>query len=377
MSLLSALAYREQSVLKFNWNFNKTILSINDTPVLVQDFPNGICHTIASIETVLQKLCCGFDIMPVLVHIDRASISDVTGVWFWFRDNANVQQKFYLFFNEPKNGLTVLRNGLLTHLSKDKHLFLIKNQTIVLNIEKIRKWFLDLDDIVKGLYYVVMCTIGGEAQGTEFKHLSYAHTFHKKCNALSIAHIAFYSVNQLLLVLLEVIYYSAPYLGIAVGMKSEQAELYSYEIFVLSGRSMMSKDFSKVLGHYTSFNLRFKVKLQDFHQLTVILLMTFTSSSFYDLDDEDVENVLRHLSFGHSATIGRKHYGPDVFNSTTKLSTDVVVTMQMREKRVNITYQITPQVISTDILDSRIQDLKASLDSSHKSSIKSIKKHVT
>ncbi|ESK82246.1 putative RecQ helicase, partial [Moniliophthora roreri MCA 2997] len=186
MSLLSSLVYKEQSIPRFNWNFNKTILLINETPILVQDFSNGIHHTIVSIKTVLQKLSHGFDIMPVLAHIDRASIPDATGVQFWFRDNANVQQMFYLFFNEPENGFTVFKDGLLAHLPKDNHLFPIKNQMVVPNIEKLREWFLDLDDIVKGLYYVDMCMIGGGAQGTEFEHLSYAHTYHKKHSALVI-----------------------------------------------------------------------------------------------------------------------------------------------------------------------------------------------
>ncbi|KAK1228197.1 hypothetical protein PQX77_008774 [Marasmius sp. AFHP31] len=56
-------------------------------------------------------------------------------------------------------------------------------------------------------------------------------------------------------------------------------------------------------------------------------LITFTRSSFFDADDEDIDLHWLHEAFGDSKDVGEAHYGLEVCNSGTSLTSTVISNM--------------------------------------------------
>ncbi|KAK7014747.1 hypothetical protein VNI00_019291 [Paramarasmius palmivorus] len=144
----------------------------------------------------------------------------------------------------------------------------------------------------------------------------------------SLARTPSHLVGRLLVLVLSQAYWAAGHICLYVGMKPESARKYFYEVFVVSGQSMTADGFSKVLGTFNSTYLGFEIKLRDFRQLMSCMLITFTRSSFYESDDEDVDVQWAHESFGHSVEVGRAHYGLDVCSSATLMAPDAIANMQ-------------------------------------------------
>lgn len=218
------------------------------------------------------------------------------------------------------------------------------------DLGSILKWFSQLDEIVRQLYYLISTTWGGGSRGTEIERLLYANnarntrnvfvinglltivTEYQKTQSLTgagklIARTPAFRVNRLLILVLGVAFWAAGFIGCYIGMEKSQCQRYFYEVFVLTGKPMDSKDFSKVLGSLNGIHLGIDLKLQDFRQLMSCLLISSTSTSFFDPSEEDPNVVAAHESFGHSLDMGRSGYGLDT-TSATGLAADAVAHMQ-------------------------------------------------
>ncbi|KAH7880194.1 uncharacterized protein C8R40DRAFT_1079401, partial [Lentinula edodes] len=350
MNLFRALATRQQGLARFNWNLGRTVISIDGFPISVSSFVEGVQRTLVEVEANIQVLFCGCKFDDILQHIDEASVPHKTGQPRWFRDRPTKNDFRYSFFEEAENGFEIFRPRLLTHISKDPRFFTtIDNQTVPKN-GSILKWFSQLDEIVRQLYYLISTTWGGGSRGTEIERLLYANnarntrnvfvinglltivTEYQKTQSLTgagklIARTPAFQVNRLLILVLGVAFWAAGFIGCYIGMEKSQCQRYFYEVFVVTGKPMDSKDFSKVLGSLNGIHLGIDLKLQDFRQLMSCLLISSTSTSFFDPSDEDPNVVAAHESFGHSLDMGRSGYGLDT-TSATGLAADAVAHMQ-------------------------------------------------
>ncbi|KAJ3846669.1 hypothetical protein EV368DRAFT_88690 [Lentinula lateritia] len=359
MNFLRALANRQQGLARFNWNIERTVISIDGFPIAVSSFINGIHTTIQNVTSQIDKLFRGCPYDDILQLIDDAMIPAHSGQPQWFRDRPTEDKIRYSFFEEAENGLLGLRPRLLNHLIQDPRLFTTVDEKLIPKNGAILRWFGELDDVVRSLYYLISTTWGGGSRGTEIEHLLYANhprnlrnifvinglltivTEYQKTQSVAgagklVARTPAFQVNRLMILVLGVAYWAAGYIGCFIGMDKLNCQRYFYEVFILTGVSMESKDFSKVLGSMNSLNLGIDLKLSDFRQLTACMLISSTSTSFFNPNDEDPNVVAAHESFGHSLDMGRINYGLDSTSEATGLAADAVAHMQ----QVSIKWQV-------------------------------------
>ncbi|KAJ3878219.1 hypothetical protein F5051DRAFT_439914 [Lentinula edodes] len=270
MNFLRALASRQQGLARFNWNIERTVISIDGFPIPVSSYINGVHNTIKNVSSQIDHLFRGCNYSDILQLIDDAMVPAQSGQPRWFRDRPTGDKIRYSFFEEPENGLQEHRPRLLNHLIEDPKLFTAVDEKLIPKNGAILKWFGELDDVVRGLYYLVSTTWGGGSRGTEIEHLLYANhprnlrnvfiinglltivTEYQKTQSIAgagklIARTPAFHVNRLLILVLGVAYWAAGYIGCYIGMEKLNCQRYFYEVFVLTGKSMESKDFSKVL----------------------------------------------------------------------------------------------------------------------------------
>ncbi|KAJ3871509.1 hypothetical protein F5051DRAFT_446117 [Lentinula edodes] len=331
MNLFRAIATRQQGVARFNWNIERSVISIDGFPIAITTFLNGVHSTLKE-------------------HIDNGMVPHHTGQPRWFRDRPGKTDVRYSFFEEAENGFNEFRPRLLDHLSQDPKFFSTVGQRTIAKSGAILGWFSELDEIVRKLYYLISTTWGGGSRGTEIERLLYANsprntrnvfvinglltilTEYQKTQSLTgagklIARSPAFQVNRFLILILGVAYWAAGYIGCRIGMEKANCQRYFYEVFVVTGKPMESKDFSKILGSLNGLHLGADLKLQDFRQLMSCMLISSTSTSFFDPNDEDPNVVAAHQSFGHSLEMGRSGYGLDS-TSATGLAADAVAHMQ-------------------------------------------------
>ncbi|KAJ3871133.1 hypothetical protein F5051DRAFT_446582 [Lentinula edodes] len=391
MNFLRALASRQQGLARFNWNIERTVISIDGFPVAVSSYINGVHKTLENVALQIKHLFRGCPYADILELIDNAMIPAQSGQPRWFRDRPTQDKIRYSFFEETENGLRDVRPRLLNHLIEDPKLFTAVDEKLVPKNGAILKWFSELDDVVRGLYYLICTTWGGGSRGTEIEHLLYANhprnlrnifiinglltivTEYQKTQSIAgagklIARTPAFQVNRLLVLVLGVAYWAAGYIGCFIGMDKLNCQRYFYEVFVLTGVSMESKDFSKVLGSLNSINLGIDLKLSDFRQLSACMLISSTSTSFFDPNDEDPNVVAAHESFGHSLDMGRVNYGLDSTSEATGLAADAVAHMQ----QVSIRWQVFLKLVHP-VLEQQVQ--QGVQGSGHNSS--SVNAHIT
>ncbi|KAJ3871158.1 hypothetical protein F5051DRAFT_446546 [Lentinula edodes] len=391
MNYLRALASRQQGLARFNWNIERTVISIDGFPIAVSSYIRGVHDTIKSVNSQIDRLFRGCLYSDILQLIDDAMVPAQTGQPRWFRDRPTVDKIRYSFFEEAENGLLDLRPRLLNHLIDDPKLFTAVDAKLIPKNGAILKWFSELDDIVRGLYYLISTTWGGGSRGTELEHLLYANhprnlrnvfiinglltivTEYQKTQSIAgagklIARSPAFQVNRLLILVLGVAYWAAGYIGCYIGMDKSNCQRYFYEVFVVTGVTMESKDFSKVLGSLNSIHLGIELKLSDFRQLSACLLISSTSTSFFDPNDEDPNVIAAHESFGHSLEMGRVNYGLDSTSEATGLAADAVAHMQ----QVSIRWQVFLKLVHP-VLEQQVQ--QGVQGSGHNSS--SVNAHIT
>ncbi|KAJ3858461.1 hypothetical protein EV359DRAFT_68999, partial [Lentinula novae-zelandiae] len=391
MNFLRALASRQQGLARFNWNMERTVISIDGFPIAVSSYIRGVHDTIKTVTSQIDHLFRGCPFSDILQLIDDAMVPTQSGQPRWFRDRPTADKIRYSFFEEAENGLQELRPRLLNHLIEDPQLFTAVDDKLIPKSGAILRWFSELDEVVRGLYYLISTTWGGGSRGTEIEHLLYANhprnlrnvfiinglltivTEYQKTQSIAgagklIARTPAFQVNRLLILVLGVAYWAAGYIGCYIGMEKLNCQRYFYEVFVITGISMDSKDFSKVLGSLNSTHLGIDLKLSDFRQLSACMLISSTSTSFFDPNDEDPNVVAAHESFGHSLEMGRVNYGLDSTSEATGLAADAVAHMQ----QVSTRWQVFLKLVHP-VLEQQVE--RGAQDSGHNSS--SVNAHIT
>ncbi|KAJ4493425.1 hypothetical protein C8J55DRAFT_484850 [Lentinula edodes] len=372
MNYLRALASRQQGLARFNWNIERTVISIDGFPIAVSSYIRGVHDTIKTVTSQIDHLFRGCPYSNILQLIDEAMVPAQSGQPRWFRDRPTADKIRYSFFEEAENGLQELRPCLLNHLIEDPLLFTAVDDKLIPKNGAILQWFSELDEIVRGLYYLISTTWGGGSRGTEIEHLLYANhprnlrnifiinglltivTEYQKTQSIAgtgklIARTPAFQVNRLLILVLGIAYWAAGYIGCYIGMEKLNCQRYFYEVFVITGVSMESKDFSKVLGSLNSNLLGIDLKLSDFRQLSACMLISSTSTSFFDPNDEDPNVVAAHESFGHSLEMGRVNYGLDSTSEATGLAADTVAHMQQVSTRWQVFIKLVHPVLEKQV----------------------------
>ncbi|KAF9065236.1 hypothetical protein BDP27DRAFT_1366602 [Rhodocollybia butyracea] len=347
MHYISSLACRQQGVSRFIWSTDHRSLSIDGFPVYIPSFVEEIQGVLSSLTDRVTKLFRGCPFLDILEHIDDATIPDPSGRPHWFTDQLSKEDHLYSFIEEKANGLLHFRPRLLKWLVEHSNLFSIVDGKLVLNRRPTQEWFQELDDAMCGFFYEIVITWGGGARGTEMEGLLYANRARCKRNVFFInalltiltdyskqgsgkttARTPAYQVTRLLIVVLVCVHYAAGYIGCFMGMEKDHCSRYFYEVFLVSGRSMKSTNFSQILADYNSITMGIDLHLADFRQFMCCLLISTTSSHFIDLDEEDPNVVAAHEAFNHSVKTGRENYGLDDIAKSTTLASDVVSRMQ-------------------------------------------------
>ncbi|KAJ3739128.1 hypothetical protein DFH05DRAFT_1595951 [Lentinula detonsa] len=347
MHFLTALAFREQGLSRFNWSFDRQTLSMNGFPIHLPTYIQNVTRTLSTLTGQITTLFRGCSFLDILEYLDSRMVPDDYGRPSWLHEEINNDTVGYSLFMEESNGLKVFRQRLLDHLVNHSSLFGKSSGKVVAKRAHIREWFYELDEVMHGFFYVIVATWGGGARGTEMEHLLYANlpgrtrsafllnglytifTEYSKTQSIKghskiVARTAAYQVNRLLILVLCCCHYAAGYIGCFVGMGKERASRYFYEIFVCSGRTMLADDFSDVLGEYNTSTMGVELKLADFRQFMACVLISSTSSGFLTLEEEDENVVAAHESFNHSVRIGRTRYGLEEVGDATSLAPDVV-----------------------------------------------------
>ncbi|KAL0563462.1 hypothetical protein V5O48_018605 [Marasmius crinis-equi] len=349
MKYFSALAYAQKGIGRLMFNIDKSVISFDGYPIRVLDLGDGVKASIRSLWDTMKLVFRGCRFDDTMALIDEAMNPDPSARKKWWRDVLQNTDVSYGLVTDPDNGLLALRPRLKNHLAQDEKLFSVVDGKLVANRAECFEWLALVNDVTRELFALVMATVGGGARGTEFEKLLYANhprhtrnlffvngfltfiteylkTQHMTGAGKTIARIAAFAVNRILILHLSQVYYAASHVCLAVGMPKEDCERYLYEVFVINGKSMTSEKYSASLGTWTSTHLGIELKLRDFRQLMSCLLITFTGCSFFDRDDEDV--VSAHESFGHSVEVGQQHYGLLVCNGGTSMATDTMAKMQ-------------------------------------------------
>ncbi|KAL0067297.1 hypothetical protein AAF712_005695 [Marasmius tenuissimus] len=350
MKYFSALAYRQQGLARFNFNPKKTVVDMDGFPIRIADVSSGVKDSLESVRQGMKRVFRLCDYKPILKHIEDGMNPDDSAKEKWFRDVPQEDKYRYSLFEEETNGFGSLRSALLDSLVEDPNLFSMVNGKLVADPSACSEWLSQVNDLVKELYFLVCTTWGGGARGTEVEGLLYANHPRRRRNMFfmngfltmiteynktqsqtgagkTIARTPSFEVNCLLLLLLSVVYYAASHISLFLGMRKADAQRYLYEIFVLSGKSMTPEQFSSALGTFTSTHLGIHLGLRDFRQFMSCCLITFTQSTFFDTDDEDVDLRWLHEAFGHSKDVGESHYGLEVCNSGTTLTSTAISNM--------------------------------------------------
>ncbi|KIK53051.1 hypothetical protein GYMLUDRAFT_63923 [Collybiopsis luxurians FD-317 M1] len=352
MKLLSSLAYAQQGLPKFSWNVERTVITIDGQPLAVDTFVNAIHKTLSNVTSQVHQLFRGCPYEDILKHIDDAMIPDHKFANQWFIDRPDESRSRYSFLEESRNGLSDLRPRLLNHLCEDPQLFSRgPSGEAIARKGAIFEWFSLLDRIVEGLYYLIVTTWGGGCRGKEMQHLLYANypKYHRNIYIINgfltivteysktqsimghgnvVARTPSYALNRLLVLVLDQAYWAAGTIGCFIGMEKQHCQRYFYEVFVQSGTSMKAQKFAEVLGKFNSAGFGLGLKLSEFRQLMACMLISATSTSFLNPNDEDPNVIAAHESFGHSLEVGRTHYGLDTVAGATRLAPDAVARMQ-------------------------------------------------
>ncbi|KAF5351279.1 hypothetical protein D9757_014549 [Collybiopsis confluens] len=349
LHLLSALAYRQQGMARFIWSRDRRTLSIDGFPVHIPTFLNNVRQTLVDVTKQIKELFRGFDMDSILVHIDQSMVPDESGQSKWFIDQISNDDERYSFINEDRNGLNSGHRLFLQFLLDYSGLFHRDGNQLVANRKKVNQWFEELGTVVRGLYYLVVTTWGGGARGTETEKLLFANrhsrnlllinglltiiTEYSKTQSMTgaghiIARAPAFQVSRLLVLLISTLYPAAGYINCFIGADKLHCLPYFYEIFVLHGNSMTTKDFTRTLGEFNQANAGLDLKLADFRQFMSCVLISSTHCSFTDPDEEDENVRAAHESFNHSVETGRQMYGVDDVGKRTRIAPDALARMQ-------------------------------------------------
>jgi hypothetical protein len=219
-----------------------------------------------------------------------------------------------------------------------------------MNIANMRQWLALVDELVKFIYFAIISTMGGGARGTEFDHLQYEIRDNAQRNLFVlnglvtivteyvktrshhgqgrlIARTIPWQLGRLVLLIYGVVFPAASHIA-AYALGRERAEPYLSYMFVLNGKIMDSKDFSKVINSVTSRFFDISMGLRRYRQTMSVILVHFSKIDFGDLDLEEADLQEIHYMFGHSAATAARNYALQSTDSTHDLSHTSIASSQ-------------------------------------------------
>ncbi|KAL0064497.1 hypothetical protein AAF712_008555 [Marasmius tenuissimus] len=343
MSLLSALSYNEHEMPSLTATADFGVVTVYNCPVVLDDLFQGMHRVYETTERKLMALFRGCPMDDFITRLDLALNPHKRAQPNWFAECHENQDPWWWFGSEQRNSMKSDRDRLEKHLAQKTTFFSVVGQKMIPNHGAIQEYLSEVDEVVKGIFYLIFTTWGGGARGTEMQHLLYAnhpnqtrHFFivngvptivmrYNKTQSIQgsgkmIARTPAPKVTRLLILLIWQVYHVCSRFGRLIGFENEDAQRYLCEMFVLSGRSMTSAHYSSTLSEYNTRTIGFALSIQPFRQLMCALLIRFTLTSFNDLDDEDVK--VGHQLFGHGVSIGQLNYNIDSLSSITGLAID-------------------------------------------------------
>lgn len=121
MSFLTALTKSEPGLPRFNWNLERTVLTIDSNALLLNDIYKMMHSRIARMEANIARLFRGCEYQDILCFIDEKLHPD--HVKDWFCDKPRDRSLGQSFVSNPDNGLVQFQDRLVTHLANDPELF--------------------------------------------------------------------------------------------------------------------------------------------------------------------------------------------------------------------------------------------------------------
>ncbi|KAK7434938.1 hypothetical protein VKT23_009679 [Stygiomarasmius scandens] len=335
MRRFTALVYAEPGISRFTWDATGEVVTIGGFPLSAKRLFVSWKDQVGDLVLLVDDLFRGCEYSDILEYIDSRSDPDPEKSSTWFRDSTSNTDVNFSVFSEKGNKLERFRGRLLGFLAEDRQFFKRVNGKLHANERIIWEWFGKLQDVINLMWYLIHATSPGGARGRESEPLTYANnphhpknlhfisghfcleTVYRKMssqhgsNGQSIVRIVAFHVARLLVLVLCCGYYAAAHLGLWIGMPKENADNYLYYVFVRYGRPMVSNDFGKILGNTTESTIGFPIFLADFRQLKSNLMLHKAHIKWEEPDEEEEEDVQAHELMGHSAGVGRTHYGRD------------------------------------------------------------------
>ncbi|KAL0067289.1 hypothetical protein AAF712_005687 [Marasmius tenuissimus] len=349
LDIFQNLSTTENSVPTIDISRDGGVIRVGQHAFRVQNFIDSIRVELTTTTEKLRIACREFPQFDQLLNDITHRLNLPSDHDLWIFDDPKQTGKGHSFLKQESNGMHEHRDLLLAWIcSRPEFFHQIDTHEVTPRVNNIRKWIREVDDIMKSLLYLVYCTSGGCARGTEMENIRYAnlseHTsrdafihngilvivtpYNKTQSATGtkkvIARAPAVGVSKLLIFILWQVYRACHKLFSFIANSPEdrvRADRYRYELFVFSGETMTSTMVSDILRHFTGHYVDKKLGLADFRQVMSYLLLKKTDTFFEETEDSD-RVAATHQHFGHSLAMGKKHYAVDAATSKRRLTPD-------------------------------------------------------
>ncbi|KAK0475973.1 hypothetical protein EDD18DRAFT_1366707 [Armillaria luteobubalina] len=358
----TTLTKNEPGFARFNWDLDYKVLSVDGHPVLMTDFADSITGCVDTLQMRIHRLFRGCDYQDILDHISARL--DPSNPRMWLQDDplnseygesliTNTANGFKAF-GPHKEDLTV---RLLNHLSHRPELVSQKmgndgQGKLQISRGNVMDWICELNECVKLLYYLITATWGGGARGTEMTPVQHSNTVNDRHvfvfngmltivtnyvktksiqgHGVRVARCPSFVVSRLLILLVTTVYPAAThmYMLVKAGSSNNSSDFYESHLFVLSGRRMVTDDFSETTREITSTYLGAPLGVSSWRQFMHTMLVNLAKVDFTSSDqlDEEVQHV--HAMFAHTKEVGQQHYSIQISNALADISSTSVSSNQ-------------------------------------------------
>ncbi|KAL0058438.1 hypothetical protein AAF712_014899 [Marasmius tenuissimus] len=352
MQLIRSIAFRQPALPRFVWDQGRANITLDGSPISVKGFFDSFPNAIKRLEQSISTLFGEFPYLPILAEIDRRT--DPLHPAEWYKDALSNDKPGQSLFAVAENGFKIHKIEFLNWMCNNKK-FCLQSDTGRVEYRKgaLCEWFETLNEVICGLYYLILCTGGGGARGTEFENLLFTNetrqhrnlfilngsltiiTDYIKTQSLTgagktIARTPAPAVGRLAILVYGVVSYVAATIGADSGfLSATEARAYLHHMFLRSGTPLISADFSKIVAQFNRHAVGYDLKLADFRQLMTALQVAFVGASIADpLDTENPTIATVHSLFGRTVAVGRAHYAKDQASAATRLASDLLTEMQ-------------------------------------------------
>ncbi|KAF8054097.1 hypothetical protein FPV67DRAFT_1683436 [Lyophyllum atratum] len=327
MKLLTTVAKQQPGLARFNWDMQKTVLSIDGHAIELKVFYQTIHMTITRVEHLIDTLFRGCPYDDILSFIDFRIDPSAQRTQHWFRDQPLKRDIQFSIFAHEDNGWHKFEHRLLHHLSLDNKLFQTVNGVLKARSTGLWAWFGLLDEIVGLLFCLSSTTWGGGARGSECDHLKYANNADGGRNLFIFSNILTfapaYNKNR-------DIHGTGPAARLApyVHMNARDANNYLTYVFVQNGQVMNTDRFSAALASFTYDNFHKTMTMRDWRQVMCTIMVNIGHIDFGIPDEEDEDLKAIHDSFNHSRAQGEHSYAIQTSNALEHFSHTAIASDQ-------------------------------------------------